>query len=66
MSSGLLDSTIRNRQADNVAHGRWSQPVDRTADYAPRDRAGVHLHLQVELPSRRWYIEATREVMTPE
>jgi hypothetical protein len=66
MSSGLLDNTIRGRQGDSPHHGRWGQPTERTNDVSARDRAGAHLHLQPELPSRRWYLDATREVLAPE
>ena len=61
MSSGLLDNTIRGRQADGSLHGRWGQPAERANDVSPRDRAGAHLHLQPELPSRAWYLDATRD-----
>ena len=61
MSSGILDNTIRARQADGSSHARWGQPGERASDVSPRDRAGAHLHLQPELPSRRWYLDATRD-----
>jgi hypothetical protein len=66
MSSDLLDNTIRGRQADGSPCVRWDQPGQRANDISARDRAGAHLHLQPELPSRRWYIDATREVLVPE
>jgi len=49
------------READNAARVRWSHPASGVGSETLRDAAERFAHSRVELPSRRWYIEATGE-----
>lgn len=63
MSSGLRDRAAGGRDAEAQAYSlKWAQPPKRPADRAAgSDMTGGVLSSQVELPSRRWYIEAVGE-----
>ena len=57
MSSGRTDSTARESQLGRAAQVYWARPANCSGEEAAANAAGFS-HWQVELPSRRWYIEA--------
>ena len=61
MSSGVLNRAARGGDGEAAGHlDRWGRPAARKAEDA-WDVAGAFSHFQVELPSRRWYVEAVDE-----
>jgi len=66
MSSGLVDRTARGpRQEHSGNHVTWFSPANGSTESAAWETAAGFSRDQVELPSRRWYIEAVREVAPP-
>ena len=64
MSSGLVDRTARGLRAENPGnHVAWFSPANGATESTAWELAGFS-HDQVELPSRRWYIEAVREAQS--
>ena len=60
MSSDLLDS-VKSREGDMAGRsGRWLLPPEPAAESDLPEGSGLLWHLQSELPSRRWYVDAVR------
>lgn len=61
MSSGLLDSA-RVQEGDTPGHlVHWAKPTDSPVGSGLPEGSGLIWHIQNELPSRRWYLNAVRE-----
>jgi len=62
MSSGILDQMARAQRADQPGdHVKWFTSGGKGPQEPARDGASAFCHDQVELPSRRWYVEAMAE-----
>ncbi|MGB2824299.1 MAG: hypothetical protein WBF17_25215 [Phycisphaerae bacterium] len=67
MSSGLLNRAARGRDPDGSAQpGRWREEENSAACDPASDTVTGLLFMQVELPSRRWYIEAVGDAPAAE
>ena len=62
MSSGLLKSARTQKGATPSYLVRWALPTDPPAETGLPEGSGLIWHVQNELPSRRWYLDAAREV----
>ena len=63
MSSSALDSLVNTGSGEGSnGHARWFPPASVRAEVTPQDLAATFLHFQVELPSRRWYVESAEGV----
>lgn len=61
MTSGLLESA-RSQEGDVASRsGRWALPTESAAESSLPEGSGLLWHVQNELPSRRWYLDAVRE-----
>ncbi len=62
MSSGLLISA-RSKEGDTPSRsGCWALPTESAAESGLPEGSGLLWHVQNELPSRRWYLDAVRGV----
>jgi hypothetical protein len=66
MSSGLLHNMAQGREGEGAAHAKWAAPVNWPVEESARSATGCPWHFHVELPSRRWYVEAARPPAGPE
>lgn len=61
MSSGLLEAE-RSKEGDTPSRsGRWPLPTVQAAESGLPEGSGLLWHIQSQLPSRRWYVDAVRE-----
>jgi hypothetical protein len=62
MSSELLEA-VRNQEGDTPSRSRrWPLPTAPVVESILPEGSGLLWHIQNELPSRRWYLDAAREV----
>ena len=67
MSGGMRDKTANGAEGrDAVVRVKWDAPQAPPIQEGGAEASDSLWHLQVELPSRRWYIEAAGEATVPE